>query len=229
MADPANTTTQQPLPLPADAPPSAKPQAAESPPKKDDPARDYDGEIAKLQRALAKAEKAAKDAEAKASDPAALKGALLKMLNMSDDKDPAAEIKSREDKLANREKVARKALIQSHATAALHSADVTRIDKALRLLDLDDIDVDLDAGSVSSDVIKERVEKLKVDVPEFFKQAPPPATTPSPAPIAGKVAPPVPSIPPTSPQPVKLSTADLWKAPLSTVRDVVGLNRRLGA
>lgn len=226
----ANDTTTAPATQQAAAqdaaPQSTAPAAA--PAKAAEPSRDYEAELAKLSKELDKAHKKLADAQKQASDPEVMKASIAKLLGIGQDKDPAAEVNGLRDALTKREQAARKALIRAEVTQALAAEQCRKNAQAVRLLDLDDIEVDLDSGTVAADAIRERVAKLKADVPEFFMQ--PAAVAPA-APAAqptvvvqGKPIPQVPSAPaPTAP--VKLSAADLWKLPFQEAKAYVTKTR----
>lgn len=221
-------STDATSPAPATAAQPAAPAAAPAQPAA--PAgEDWQAKYAALEasftKKLAAEEKKRNDAEKRANDPAHLKDALSKLLQLPTEKDPAAAFAEAQTKLTARERTARSALLRAEVTDALREAEAAKpAAQLMRLLDLDDVEVDLDAGKVSADVVRERVAALKTGFPELFKQAPAaPAAPERAAPVAGVRLPTAPQPAPAAPISLGgLTPRQAWELPLSAVRQARG-------
>jgi hypothetical protein len=152
-----------------------------------------------MEKRASKAEKEFASLQDKIKSPDFAKELITTALGWGKDEDPKAKYAAVEQRASSAEQRAQSAILRSEATQAALAAGVRpdRIKHALKNLDLSDVKVSLDTGSVENpDVFAAAFASLKTDVPEFFVQAAPPAEKG--APFTGK-APPAPVQPETKP------------------------------
>jgi len=186
------------------------------------PARDYDAELKAAAQAAAKADKRAKDLEAKLADMGSVVEKIKGVFGGEKVEDPLAKVKELESRTSDYERKFKGALQRNALAESLVRAKVRPdlLDHALRLVDLDGVEFDLDAGRVkNADAVESAVLAFKEKFGGVYFQtdAPAPAAPGKPG-IPASAMPPSPGQPASKPAQPDITPEMAMKLPLSELR-----------